>query len=120
MKKPILLLLGLCIMAFAAHSQTLSFTLSSDTVNVGDTITFTNTSTGFPVGQEFFWVMGDNCTTGYDYFPDSCKIITVGTSAILKKAYLGSGRYTVYLRSKTGTTISTNVFSVNIEVVIVS
>lgn len=44
-----------CLFSHSANSQVTSFTTVNDTFNVGDTITFTNTSTGFIGTTLFTW-----------------------------------------------------------------
>ncbi|MCF8296887.1 MAG: T9SS type A sorting domain-containing protein [Saprospiraceae bacterium] len=72
-----ILLFILVLTATTSQSQNLIFSYSPSTIYVGDTITFTNSSTGFPAGTVFKWSFGD-CKFKTPY-PDSACVDTLYT-----------------------------------------
>jgi hypothetical protein len=107
MKSKLLFLFGLLTLSFSVRSQTLSFTVSNDTIAQGDSITFTNTSTGFAGGQVFVWRFGDDCGTSYEYTTTGCERFTTGTGATIKNTYYNTGTFTARLMYQ----VSPGVFS---------
>jgi hypothetical protein len=75
----------------------LNFTVNTDTANVGDNITFTNTSTGFPPGRKFLWNFGDcsHYTSHYNY-EDNCLDTTI-ISELAYYNYYSNGGYVATL-----------------------
>lgn len=93
--------LAIFLSAVIAHSQTLSFTANFTTVNIGDTITFTNTSTGFPPGTTIFvWDFGENCDTSWIYNPSNC-LENQSSTGIKKHVYTTAGIHQVVLYYQT-------------------
>ncbi len=87
MKSKLLFLFGLLTLALSVRSQTLSFTTNKVTLTQGDSVTFTNTSTGFPGGQIFVWRFGDDCLSSVDYDIYGCEQLTTGAAATIKHTY---------------------------------
>jgi len=86
----ILLLAAMSVINYNVMAQTLSFTYSPDTINVGDTVTFTNTSTGFDSTVRWVWNYGYFCSLPS---PDSVNYPLAGcndtvTNNILVRKYL--------------------------------
>lgn len=78
------------------------FTLSADTIDIGDTLTLVNTSSGFKSSQSFTWKLGQSCE-GLDYDPytnaglEECTETTTGVASGLTWIYKYPGSYTIAL-----------------------
>ncbi|MBE7510782.1 MAG: T9SS type A sorting domain-containing protein [Bacteroidia bacterium] len=88
-----------------AKSQTLNFSLSTDTVTVGDTLYVANTSTSFPPSTVFVWNKGEYCYTinlgiqGEDVLTnDSLCNDTVTGVGLIQFVYFYPGEKTITLK----------------------
>jgi hypothetical protein len=97
MKSKLLFLFGLLVLSFSARSQTLSFTVNQSTLVQGDSVAFTNTSTGFPGGQIYVWRFGDDCMTGAEPEILGCEKTTTGVGTGITHVYPFAGTYTATL-----------------------
>jgi hypothetical protein len=75
------------------NAQTLSFTYSPTSVNVGDEVTFTNTSTGFANTVRWVWNYGDICVlaNAVNNTPEACNDTVIYDSTITKHTYAMNG-----------------------------
>lgn len=104
------------LLAFATHAQTLSFTASATSTSVGGSITFTNTSTGFPAGQQFAWRFSTDCGGGA-YPSAECSATTYGTAPTAVCTYNQIGTWAARLYSVDAFgNLSASFYSVNIDV----
>ncbi len=69
----------------------LDFTMSTDTANVGDTVVFINTSTGFPSNQKYTWDLGLGLKL---YYPTPLVISQLGINST-NYSYLKAGNDTI-------------------------
>lgn len=89
-------------------AQTVNFSFSPATVNVGDKIAFTNTSTGFAAGTHFVWNFGERCyldTTNFGNNPFNADLCndTVYCTCAQQHIFTQARPYTVNLKACTPT-----------------
>ena len=101
------LLFFTCCFTDATFAQTVDFTYSpSSSIETGDTIYFTNTSTGFSGSQVYKWNFGHACgiTGGGTLLTgDTCNFSDSGTGT-RQYIYNVPGRFIVTLKAYTGST----------------
>ncbi len=92
-------LLLLLMTGARSFGQSLDFAASIDTPATGQSVVFTNTSTGFPVNQVYIWNFREYCgaDTSNGYEPFMCNDTTIGTGASPAHAFGQAGYYLVTL-----------------------